>query len=88
MLAICPFCRARQEVPDPTPAAGVTCIGCHRRFAARRAAVQPAAAQPAAEPVEAAILRIERPHGVFDRPAVVARRVAVVATAAAAWTWA
>ena len=78
MLAICPFCRARQEVPDPAPAAGVTCIGCHRRFAARRAAPQ-----PAAEPAEAAILRIERPHGVFDRPAVVARRVAAVATATA-----
>ena len=78
MLAICPFCRARQEVPDPIPAAGVTCIGCHRRFAARRAV-----AQPVAEPAEAAILRIERPHGVFDRPAVVARRVAAVATATA-----
>lgn len=76
MLAICPFCRARQEVPDPAPAAGVTCIGCHRRFAARRTA-----ATPAAEPAEATVLRIERPHGVFDRPAVVARRGAAVAAA-------
>ncbi len=69
MLAICPFCRARQDVPDPAPAGGVTCAGCHRRFAARRTAV-PAEAAPA-------VLRIERPHGVFDRPTVTARQVAV-----------
>lgn len=65
MLAICPFCRARQEIPDATPASGVTCQGCHRRFAARRP--QPAMAMAEAAP---AMLRIERPHGVFDRPTV------------------
>uniref|UniRef100_I2Q4P5 ATPase involved in chromosome partitioning n=1 Tax=Desulfovibrio sp. U5L TaxID=596152 RepID=I2Q4P5_9BACT len=63
MLAICPFCRARQEIPDAAPAAAATCQSCHRRFAARRP-------EPAMAEAGPAYLRIERPHGVFDRPTV------------------
>jgi cellulose biosynthesis protein BcsQ len=63
MFAICPFCRARQEIPDVAPAAGATCRSCHRRFAARRP-------EPAMAEAGPAYLRIERPHGVFDRPTV------------------
>ncbi len=63
MLAICPFCRARQEIADPAPTTGVTCQSCHRRFAARRP-------EPALAEAGQGVLRIERPHGVFDRPAV------------------
>ncbi|EHJ47433.1 Cobyrinic acid ac-diamide synthase [Solidesulfovibrio carbinoliphilus subsp. oakridgensis] len=61
MLAICPFCRARQEIADAAPTAATTCQSCHRRFAARRP-------EPAMAEAGPAYLRIERPHGVFDRP--------------------
>lgn len=77
MLAICPFCRARQDVPDPIPAAGLTCPVCHRRFAARRPVIAAQAEQPASP------IRIERPHGVFDRPVMVERRSPAMAATAA-----
>lgn len=99
MLAICPFCRARHNIADPAPASGVTCPSCHRRFAvagSRPAPVAvPAPAEVALELAEeaeaapvaaAAVYRIERPHGVFDRPAVVERRIRTAATAAVAET--
>lgn len=76
MIAICPFCRARHDIPDPAPASGLTCVSCHRRFAARR---QPATATAEAMP---GVMRIERPHGVFDRPVVVARPAPALAATA------
>ena len=67
LFAICPFCRARQDVPEGQATAGVTCAKCHRRFTMRRP--EPAQATPATAPV----LRFERPHGVFERPTLVER---------------
>lgn len=77
MLAICPFCRARQDVREADLQTGVTCSGCHRRFAAKRP--EPAAASH----VEAmpAVLRLGRPQGVFDRPAVLETRAVNAAQA-------
>ncbi|WP_428565407.1 MAG: ParA family protein [Solidesulfovibrio sp. DCME] len=76
MIAICPFCRTRHDVPDTDPTSGLTCASCHRRFAARR---QPATAASEATP---SLMRIERPHGVFDRPLVVARQATALAATA------
>ena len=72
LFAICPFCRARQDVPEGQATAGVTCAKCHRRFTMRRP--EPAQATPATSPV----LRFERPHGVFERPTMVERSVQAV----------
>lgn len=72
MISICPFCRARQEISDDQDLSGVTCGNCHRRFLTKRP--EPAMAE-AAPPV----LRLERPHGVFERPTLVERRFQTVA---------
>jgi cellulose biosynthesis protein BcsQ len=78
MLAICPFCHARQEIADAGATAGVTCFNCHRRFTLRRK-------EPALATAEAAttLLRVERPHGAFERPTVVERRLSAVPRPAA-----
>jgi cellulose biosynthesis protein BcsQ len=65
MIAICPFCRAKQESPEVAPPNGLTCHNCHRRFLPRRA--KPALAEAAPT---ATVLRIARPTGIFDRPVV------------------
>ncbi|MHC1791914.1 ParA family protein [Solidesulfovibrio sp.] len=74
MIAICPFCRARQAVPDIQGQPGMTCGNCHRRFAMRRP--EPALAEAGTAP---GLLRIERPHGAFERPTLVERRLQTVA---------
>jgi cellulose biosynthesis protein BcsQ len=73
MLAICPFCRARQEIAEAEATSGTTCSHCHRRFAVRRK-------EPALTGADAgaSLLRIERPHGLFERPGVVERRLTAV----------
>ncbi|QAZ69543.1 ParA family protein [Solidesulfovibrio carbinolicus] len=73
MLAICPFCRARHEIAEAEATSGTTCSHCHRRFAVRRK--EPALAGADAGP---SLLRIERPHGLFERPGVVERRLTAV----------
>ncbi len=73
MLAICPFCRARLEIAEAEATSGTTCSNCHRRFAVRRK--EPALAGADAGP---SVLRIERPHGLFERPGVVERRLTAV----------
>lgn len=79
MLAICPFCRARQEIAEAEATSGTTCSHCHRRFAVRRK--EPALAGADAG---ASLLRIERPHGLFERPGVVERRLTAVPRPASA----
>jgi cellulose biosynthesis protein BcsQ len=74
LFAICPFCRARQDVPDLQGQPGITCSNCHRRFAMRR--TEPAQADAGTAP---ALLRVERPHGAFERPTLVERRPQTVA---------
>ncbi|MYL81545.1 AAA family ATPase [Desulfovibrio aerotolerans] len=77
MISICPFCRARQTLPADADAAGATCSTCHRRFRVNRP--EPALAE-AASPV----LRLERPHGAFERPTLIERRLQAVARPALA----
>ncbi|EKO38605.1 MAG: ATPase involved in chromosome partitioning [Solidesulfovibrio magneticus str. Maddingley MBC34] len=79
MFAICPFCRARQEIAEAEATSGTTCSNCHRRFAVRRK--EPALAGADAGP---SVLRIERPHGLFERPGVVERRLTAVPRPASA----
>lgn len=73
MLAICPFCRARHEIAEAEATSGTTCSHCHRRFAVRRK--EPALT---GADVGTSLLRIERPHGLFERPGVVERRLTAV----------
>ena len=81
MLAICPFCRARQEIAEAEATTGATCSNCHRRFAVRRK--EPALAGAGAD-AGASVLRLQRPHGLFERPGMVERRLAAVPRSAAA----
>ncbi|MFP5259589.1 MAG: ParA family protein [Acidobacteriota bacterium] len=77
MLAICPFCRARQELPADQDVASLICSSCHRRFLAKRP-------EPALSEAGPSVLRLERPHGAFERPTLVERRLQTVARPAAA----
>jgi len=76
MISICPFCRARQDIPADNDVAGTTCTSCHRRFLAKRP-------EPALAEAGPAVLRLERPHGVFERPTLVERRLQAVVRPAA-----
>lgn len=67
MIAICPFCCTKHELPESTDPVRQICRNCHRPFTFRHPEPALAEAEAAANP-GTTVLRHNRPAGPFQRP--------------------